>query len=170
MEEVGEGEKPRPRRKTNSKKKDKWDAASIALIATMEGMMTKKDSRKEKQDKEEKMNDFMKIRRRGLEIKAEKQTRMLDTEAEKQTKMLEIEAANANAKTNGKEVALANMMTNMEIMKVDLNTVSSVQEDARTQAQVHQRVISMAASSILFVRTVWRPSTNGLGFGCIHAP
>ncbi|KAE8795517.1 DNA repair protein rhp54 [Hordeum vulgare] len=46
MEEVGEGEKPRPRGNTNSKKEDKRDAASIALIAAMEGMMTKKDSRR----------------------------------------------------------------------------------------------------------------------------
>ena len=37
-------------------------------------------------------------------------------------KMLEIEAA--NAKTKAKEVALASMMTWVEIMKVDLNTVS----------------------------------------------
>ena len=36
--------------------------------------------------------------------------------------MLEIEAA--NAKTKAKEVALTSMMTGMEIMKVDLNTVS----------------------------------------------
>ena len=45
VEEVGEGEKPRSRGKTNSKKKDKRDAASIALITTVEGMMTRKDSR-----------------------------------------------------------------------------------------------------------------------------
>ena len=43
-------------------------------------------------------------------------------EVEKQAKMLEIEAA--NAKTKAKEVALASMMTGVEIMKVDLNTVS----------------------------------------------
>ncbi|KAE8804865.1 Helicase SKI2W [Hordeum vulgare] len=55
VEEVGEGEKPQPRGKTNSKKEYKRDAASIALIATVEGMMSKKDSREEKrrQDKEE---------------------------------------------------------------------------------------------------------------------
>jgi hypothetical protein len=41
----------------------------------------------------------------------------------KQAKMLEIEAA--NAKTKAKQVALASMMTGMEIMKVDLNTVTS---------------------------------------------
>ncbi|KAE8784670.1 C2 domain-containing protein [Hordeum vulgare] len=123
-EEVGEGEKPRPWGKTNSKKEDKRDAVSIALITTVEGMMTKKDSSEEKlrQDKEEKMNTFMKIQRRRLEMEAEKQTRMLEMEAEKQAKMLEIEAA--NAKTKAKEVALASMVTGMEIMKVDLNTVS----------------------------------------------
>ncbi|KAE8816300.1 Protein UXT-like protein [Hordeum vulgare] len=55
-------------------------------------------------------------------MKVEKQVRMLQMEAEKQAKMLEIKAA--NAKTRVKEVALASMMTGVEIMKVDLNTVS----------------------------------------------
>ena len=55
-------------------------------------------------------------------METEKQTKMLEMEAEKQAKMLEIEAA--NAKTKAKEVALASMMTGVEIMKVDLNTVS----------------------------------------------
>ena len=53
---------------------------------------------------------------------AEMQAKQLEMEAEKQAKMLEIEAANAKTKT--KEVALASMMTGVEIMKVDLNTVS----------------------------------------------
>ena len=53
---------------------------------------------------------------------AEKQAKMLELEAEKQAKMLEIEAA--NAKTKAKEVALASMMAGVEIMTVDLNTVS----------------------------------------------
>ncbi|KAE8801462.1 Lectin-domain containing receptor kinase A4.3 [Hordeum vulgare] len=124
MEEAGDGEKARPMGKTNSKKEDKWDAASIALIATVEGVITKKDSRKEKrrQEREEQMNAFLKIQRRRLNMETEKQTRMLEMEAEKQAKMLEIEAA--NAKTKAKEVALASMMTRVEIMKVDLNTVS----------------------------------------------
>ena len=39
VEEVGDGEKPRPWGKTNSKKDDKRDVASNALIATMEDMM-----------------------------------------------------------------------------------------------------------------------------------
>ncbi|KAM3329464.1 hypothetical protein ACQJBY_026491 [Aegilops geniculata] len=123
VEEVGEGKKPRPRGKTNSKK-DKRDAASIALLATVEGMMTKKDSREEKhrQEKEEQMNAFMEIQRRRLEMEAEKQARMLEMEAEKQANMLKIEAA--NAKTKAEEVALASMMMGVEIMKVDLNTVS----------------------------------------------
>ena len=68
------------------------------------------------------MNAFMEIQRRRLDIEAEKQARMLEMEAEKQAKMLEIEAA--NAKTKVKEVTLASMMTGVEIMKVDLNTVS----------------------------------------------
>ena len=55
-------------------------------------------------------------------MEAEKQVRMLEMEAEKQAKMLEIVAA--KAKTKVKEVALASMMTGVEIMKVDLNTVS----------------------------------------------
>ena len=94
------------------------------MIATVEDMMTKKDSRGEKreQEKEEQMNAFMEIRRRRLEMEAEKQTRMLEMEAEKQAKMLEIEAV--NAKTKAKEVALASMMMGVKIMKLDLNTVS----------------------------------------------
>ncbi|KAE8779927.1 Phospholipid-transporting ATPase 1 [Hordeum vulgare] len=101
VEEVGEGEKPCPRGKTNSKKEDKRDVASIALIADVEGMVTKKDSREEKrrQDKEEQMSAFIEIQRRWLEMEAKKQARMLEMEAEKQAKMLEIEAANAKTKT-----------------------------------------------------------------------
>ena len=113
VEEVGDGEKARPRGKTNSKKEDKRDAASNALIVSVEGMMNKKDSREEERWrlKEEQMNAFLEIQRRRLEM-----------DAEKQAKMLEIEAA--NAKTKAKEVALASMMIGVEIMKVDLNTVS----------------------------------------------
>ncbi|XBI14820.1 hypothetical protein VPH35_057343 [Triticum aestivum] len=124
MEEVGDGEPARPRGKTNSKKEDKRDAASNALIASVEGMMNKKDSREEecRRFKEKQMNAFMEIQRRRLEMDAEKEAKMLELEAEKQAKMLEIEAA--NAKTKAKEVALASMMTGVEIMKVDLNTVS----------------------------------------------
>ena len=113
VEEVGDGEKAWPQGKTNSKKEDKRDAVWNALIASVEGMMNKKDSREKecRHFKEEQMNAFMEIQRRRL-----------DMEAEKQAKMLEIEAA--NAKTKAKEVALASMMTGVEIMKVDLNTVS----------------------------------------------
>ncbi|KAE8799128.1 Phospholipid-transporting ATPase 1 [Hordeum vulgare] len=123
MEEVGDDEKAQPRGKTNSKE-DKRDAASNTLIASMEGMMSKKDSREEERQryKEEQMNAFMEIQRRRLEMDVEKQARMLEMEAEKQAKMLDIEAA--NAKTKAKEVALASMMTGVEIMKVDLNIVS----------------------------------------------
>ncbi|XBI55503.1 hypothetical protein VPH35_037312 [Triticum aestivum] len=100
VEEVWEGEKSRPWGKTNAKKEDKRDAASITLIATVEGMMSKKDSGEEKrrQDKEEQMNTFMEIQRRRLEMEAEKQARMLEMEAEKHAKILEIEAANAKTK------------------------------------------------------------------------
>ena len=52
----------------------------------------------------------------------EKQAKMLEMEAEKQAKMLEIEAA--NAKTKEKEVTLACMTKGVDIMKVDLSTVS----------------------------------------------
>uniref|UniRef100_A0A8I6XWI4 No apical meristem-associated C-terminal domain-containing protein n=1 Tax=Hordeum vulgare subsp. vulgare TaxID=112509 RepID=A0A8I6XWI4_HORVV len=52
VEELGDGEKARPRGKTNSKKEDKRDEASMALIATVEGMITKKDSREEKRRQE----------------------------------------------------------------------------------------------------------------------
>ncbi|KAE8821352.1 C2 domain-containing protein [Hordeum vulgare] len=124
VEEVGESEKPHRREKTKSKKEDKRDTASNALIATVEGMMTKKDLRKEKgrQDKEEQMNAIMKIQRRRLEMEAVKQVWMLEMEAQKQTKMLEIDVV--NAKTKKKDVVLASMMMGMEIMKMDLNTVS----------------------------------------------
>ncbi|KAE8780424.1 DNA repair protein rhp54 [Hordeum vulgare] len=124
MEEVGDGEKAQPRGKTNSKKEDNRDAPSIALIATVEDVITKKDSREEKrrQEREEQINAFLELQRRRLDMEAEKQARMLEMEAEKQAKMLEIEAA--NAKTKAKEMALASMMTGVEIMKVDLNTVS----------------------------------------------
>ncbi|XBH58570.1 hypothetical protein VPH35_079979 [Triticum aestivum] len=124
VEDVGEGEPARPRRKTNSKKEDKRDAATNALIASVDGMMNKKDSREEERRhfKVEQMDAFMEIQRRRLHLDAEKQAKMFELEAEKQAKMLEIEAA--NAKTKAKEVALASMMTAVEIMKVDLNTVS----------------------------------------------
>ena len=68
------GEKPRLRGETNSKKEDKHGAASIVLLATVEGMTSKKDTREEKcrQDKEEQINAFMEIQRRRLELGAEK--------------------------------------------------------------------------------------------------
>ncbi|KAE8801947.1 C2 domain-containing protein [Hordeum vulgare] len=124
VEKHGEEEIPQPRGNTNSEKEDKHDVASIALYATLEGMMSKKDTRKEKcrQDKEEQMNAFMKIQRKRLELDAKKQAKRLEMKAENQAKMLEIEAANAKTKAN--EVAFASMMTCVEIMKVDLSTVS----------------------------------------------
>ncbi|KAE8820050.1 C2 domain-containing protein [Hordeum vulgare] len=123
VEEVEDGESTQSQGKTNSKE-DKRDAMSNALIASVEGMMSKKDSREEERRcyKQEQMNPFMEIQRRRLEMQAEKQAKMLEMEAEKQAKMLEIEAA--NAKTKAKEVALTSMMTGVEIMKVYLNTVS----------------------------------------------
>ncbi|XBI26866.1 hypothetical protein VPH35_051476 [Triticum aestivum] len=124
VEDVGEGEPTRPRGKTNSKKEDKRDAATNALIASVDGMMNKKDPREEERQrfKAEQMDAFMKIQRRRLDLDAEKQAKMFELEAEKQARMLEIEAA--NSKTKAKEVALTSMMVGVEIMKVDLNTVS----------------------------------------------
>ena len=111
VEDVGEGEPARPRGKTNSKKEDKRDATSNALITSVEGMMNEKDSREEehRRFKEEQMNAFMEIQRRRLEMDTEKQAKMLELEAEKQAKMLEIKVA--NAKTKAKEVVLVSMMT-----------------------------------------------------------
>ena len=94
------------------------------MIASVDDMMNK-DSREEERRrfKAEQMDASMEIQRRTLDLDAEKQAKMFKLEAEKQAKMLEIEAA--NAKTKAKEVALASVMTGVEIMKVDLNTVSS---------------------------------------------
>ena len=94
------------------------------MIASVDGMMNKKDSREEERRrlKVEQMDAFMEIQRRRLDLDAEKQAKMFELEAEKQAKMLEIEAA--NAKTKAKEESLDSMMTGVEIMKVDLNTVS----------------------------------------------
>ncbi|XBI13538.1 hypothetical protein VPH35_140262 [Triticum aestivum] len=114
VEDVGEGEPARPRGKTNSKEEDKRDAATNALIASVDGMMNKKDLREEERRrfKAEQMDAFMEIQRRRLELDAEKQAKMFELEAEK------------HAKTKAKKVALASMMTGVEIMKVGLNTVS----------------------------------------------
>lgn len=46
VEDVGEGEPARPRGKTNSKKEDKRDAVTNALVASVDCMMNK-DSREE---------------------------------------------------------------------------------------------------------------------------
>ncbi|XBH56215.1 hypothetical protein VPH35_078109 [Triticum aestivum] len=118
VEDVGEGEPARPRGKTNSKKEDKRDAATNALIASVDGMINKKDSREEERRrfKAEQMDAFMEIQRRRLDLDAEKQAKMFELEAEKQAKMLEIEAA--NAKTKAKEVALASMMKEHAVVLV----------------------------------------------------
>ncbi|KAE8800303.1 Helicase SKI2W [Hordeum vulgare] len=122
VEDHGDGEKARPRGKNNSKKEDRRNATLIALLEKVEGMISKNDLRKEKrrQEKEEQMHAFMKIQRRRLEMDAERQAKMLELEEAKQAK---IEAT--NAMTKAKEVALASMKTGAEIMKFDLNTVSS---------------------------------------------
>ncbi|KAE8793441.1 Phospholipid-transporting ATPase 1 [Hordeum vulgare] len=108
FEEDGEGEKPRPRGKTNSKKEDKHEVTSLALQATLQGMIANEDSREEKrrQDKEEQIRAFVEIQNKKLAL-----------EAEKQAKMVEIET------TKAREVQLAGMMKGVEIMKVDLSMV-----------------------------------------------
>ncbi|KAE8768542.1 C2 domain-containing protein [Hordeum vulgare] len=124
VQDHGDSEKARPRGKTNSKKEDRRDAASIAFLEKVEGMISKKDLREEKrrQEKEEQMHAFMEIQRRRLEMDAERQAKILELEEAKQAKMLEIEAT--NARTKAKEVAIASMKTGGKIMKVDLNIVS----------------------------------------------
>ncbi|KAE8796418.1 Lectin-domain containing receptor kinase A4.3 [Hordeum vulgare] len=109
VEDHGDGKKARPWGKTNSKKEDKRDTTSIALLEKMEGMISKDLREKRRQEKEEQMNAFMKIQRRRLEMDAERQAKMLELEEAKQAKMLKIEAT--NAKTKAKEVALASMKT-----------------------------------------------------------
>ena len=73
MEDVGEGEPARPLGKTNFKKEDKRDAATNALIASVDGMINK-DSREEERQrfKAEQMDAFMEIQRRRLDLDAEK--------------------------------------------------------------------------------------------------
>ena len=68
VEEVGDGKPARPRGKTNSKKEDKRDAASNALIASVEGMMNKKDSREKERRcfKEKQMNASWRSKGGGL--------------------------------------------------------------------------------------------------------
>ncbi|KAE8779514.1 hypothetical protein D1007_47457 [Hordeum vulgare] len=99
-EGLGDSEKALPWEKTNSKKEDKRDATSIALLEKVEGMISKKDLREEKrrQEKEEQMNAIMEIQCRRLEVDAERQAKMLELEEAKQAKMLEIEATNAKTK------------------------------------------------------------------------
>ncbi|KAE8797149.1 Helicase SKI2W [Hordeum vulgare] len=141
--------------KTNSKKEDKRDAASIALLEKMEGMISKKDLREEKrgQEKEEHMNAFMKIQRRRLEMDAEKQAKMLELEETNQAKMLEIEAA--NAKTKAKEVALASEDGCGDHEGCSEHRVAEeetmVREDGGRNAQVRSSVICDGDHSPFFV-------------------
>ncbi|KAE8813839.1 Helicase SKI2W [Hordeum vulgare] len=113
VEEHDEGKKPQSRGKTNAKKEDKREAASHALPATLQGMIADKDSRKEKrrQNKEEQIRPSWRYK-----------TKKLALEAEKQGKMLEIKAT--KAATKAREVWLSCMMKGVEIMNMDLNTVS----------------------------------------------
>ncbi|SPT19929.1 unnamed protein product [Triticum aestivum] len=120
VEDVGEGEPARPRGKTNSKKEDKRDAVTNALIASVDGIINKKDSREEERwrFKAKQMGAFMEIQRRRLDLDAEKQAKMFELEAEKQAKMLEIEVA--NAKTKAKEVALARWVGVLDALPIQI--------------------------------------------------
>ncbi|KAE8814664.1 Helicase SKI2W [Hordeum vulgare] len=73
------GEKARMWGKTNSKKEDRRDAASISLVEKVKAMISKKDMKEEKrrQEKEEQMHAFMEIQRMRLEMNAERQAKML---------------------------------------------------------------------------------------------
>ncbi|KAE8820443.1 Protein UXT-like protein [Hordeum vulgare] len=77
-------------------------------------MIAIKNSREEKhrQDKKEQMKAFMDIQHKKIAL-----------EAEKQAKMLEIKTA--KVATRAREVRLACMTKGVEIMKLDLSTVSS---------------------------------------------
>ena len=94
MVEHGEGEK-RSRGQKNAKVDDKREAATIALQETLKGLVTSKEMQEDKKRPEK--EEQMKA---YLEI---------------QKKKLEIEE---------KQVKLAVMAKKMEIMKVDLNTIS----------------------------------------------
>ncbi|KAE8797199.1 Phospholipid-transporting ATPase 1 [Hordeum vulgare] len=82
----GNGKKALPLGKTNMKKEDRHDTASIALLENLEGVIRKMDLREEKrrQEKEEQLHAFMEIQRRRLEMDAERQTKMLELEEAKQ--------------------------------------------------------------------------------------
>ena len=94
IEDHGEGEKPYPRGKTNSKKEEKRDATPIVLHETLQGMMTQKKTREEKrqQDKEEQMKAYMERQRKKHEMKAKMQAKKFKMEAEMHAKKLEIKA------------------------------------------------------------------------------
>ncbi|KAE8790758.1 Protein UXT-like protein [Hordeum vulgare] len=120
-----------------------------------EGMMRKKNTHEEKrrQDKEEQINAFMKIQRKRLELDAEKQAKMLEMQTEKQAKMLEIEAINGKTKT--KQVTLASMMTGLEIMKVDLSTVSLRKRPWFEKMQVNMPKFDNKWSMMAENNTLW---------------
>ncbi|KAE8771880.1 Helicase SKI2W [Hordeum vulgare] len=112
VQEHGDGEKPWSRGKTNSRKEDKREVASLALQVTLQGMIANKDSKEKRdQDKEEQIRAFIQV-----------QNKKLTLEAEKQAKMLEIDVI--KAATKAREVRLACMMKGIEIMKVGLSMVS----------------------------------------------
>ena len=155
VEDVGEGEPARPRGKTNSKKEDKRDAATNALIASVDGMMNKKDSREEERRrfKAEQMDAFMKIQRRRLDLDAEKQAKMFELEAEKQAKMLEIEAA--NAKTKAKEVALASMMTGVDIVTPPIKSYTNhAHKCVRSRSGTHGKISQHNSKSKISHRSI----------------
>ncbi|XBJ26130.1 hypothetical protein VPH35_003628 [Triticum aestivum] len=114
----------RPRGKTNSKLDEKRDAASFALQETLQDMVAQKEARGERkrQEKEEKMKAYIELQTKKLEMEKDIKRRKLEIEEVIQMKKLEIEATHAN--TKAKEMALAFIAKQMEIMMVDLSKMS----------------------------------------------
>jgi hypothetical protein len=107
----------RPRGKIDSMVDEKHDVASIALQATLHGMMTQKEVREESRSKgkEEQMKIYLELQTKKLDMEEVVKRRKFNMEEAAQSKKLAIEATNADTKT--KEVVLG-------IMSVDLTNMS----------------------------------------------
>nr|XP_020183154.1 uncharacterized protein LOC109768837 [Aegilops tauschii subsp. strangulata] len=99
----------RPRGRINSKADDKRDASTIALQATLQGMMTQKGVR------EEQMKIYLELQTKKLDMEEAARRWKLDIEEAAQSKKLATDSTNADTKE--KEVALA-------IMSVDMTNMS----------------------------------------------
>ena len=89
----------RPRGKTNSKADEKRDVSSIALQATLHGMMTQKEVREERRSKgkEEQMNIYLELQTKKFDMEEAAKRRKLDIEPP-QSKKLAIKATNVTPK------------------------------------------------------------------------